>query len=75
MGVGVQLHARADLPTGKRPDTHFIGGWVGPRARLDGCEKCDLQFGRLTMLKCCVNYMKRYFVISPKLLVPLVYLF
>jgi hypothetical protein len=25
---------------GKRtPDTHWIGGWVGPRAGLDGTEK------------------------------------
>jgi len=23
----------------KRPDTHCIGGWVGPRTGLDGCEK------------------------------------
>ena len=22
-----------------RPDTHCIGGWVGPRAGLDGCRK------------------------------------
>ena len=39
MGVGGQLHAPAALPPGKRPGTHFIGGWVGPRADLDGCEK------------------------------------
>ena len=23
----------------KRPGTHCMGGWVGPRASLDGCEK------------------------------------
>jgi len=23
----------------ERPDTHCIGGWVGPRAGLDGCGK------------------------------------
>jgi len=34
MGVGGQHHAPAALPTGKRPSTHFIGGWVGPRASL-----------------------------------------
>jgi hypothetical protein len=39
MGVGGQLHAPAALPQGKRPGTHYIGGWVGPRAGLDGCEK------------------------------------
>ena len=39
MGVGSQLHALAALPPGKRPGTHCIGGWVGPRASLDGREK------------------------------------
>jgi hypothetical protein len=39
MRVGCQLHAPAALPLGKRPGTHFIGGWVGPRAGLDGCGK------------------------------------
>jgi hypothetical protein len=31
MVVGGQCHALATLPPGKRPGTHFIGGWVGPR--------------------------------------------
>jgi hypothetical protein len=35
MRVGGQLHTPAALP-GKRLGTHFIGGWVGPRAGLDG---------------------------------------
>jgi hypothetical protein len=39
MGVGGQLHNPAALPPGMRPGTHCIGGWVGPRAGLDGCEK------------------------------------
>jgi len=39
MGVGGQRHAPAALPPGKRPGTHFIGGWVVPRAGLDGCGK------------------------------------
>jgi hypothetical protein len=39
MRVGGQLHAPAALPPGKRPGTHFIGSWVGPRAGLDGCGK------------------------------------
>jgi hypothetical protein len=30
---------RAALLAGSRPGTHFIGGWVGPRAGLDGCRK------------------------------------
>jgi len=37
--VGGQRHAPAALPTGKRPGIHCIGGWVGPRAGLDGCRK------------------------------------
>ena len=37
MRMDGELHAQAALPPGKRPGTHFIGGWVGPRAGLDGC--------------------------------------
>jgi len=32
MGVGGQRHVPAALPPGKRPSTHYIGGWVGPRS-------------------------------------------
>jgi hypothetical protein len=39
MRVGGQLHTPAALPPGKRPGTHCIGGWMGPRAGLDGCGK------------------------------------
>jgi hypothetical protein len=39
VGVGGQRHAPAVLPPGKKPGTHCIGGWVGPRAGLDGCGK------------------------------------
>jgi hypothetical protein len=38
MGVGGQRHAPAALCQ-KRPATHCIGFWVGPRADLDGCRK------------------------------------
>ena len=34
-----QRHAPATLLPGKRPGTHCTGGWVGPRAGLDGCGK------------------------------------
>jgi hypothetical protein len=37
MGVGSQLHTPTSLPAEKKPD--FIGGWLGPRAGLDGCGK------------------------------------
>jgi len=39
MEVGGQRHILAALPLGKRPGTHCIGGWVGPRANLDECGK------------------------------------
>ena len=39
MEVGGQRHAPAALPPGRRTDTHCIGGWVDPRAGLDGCRK------------------------------------
>jgi hypothetical protein len=29
----------AALPLGESASIHFIGGWVGPRASLDGCRK------------------------------------
>jgi hypothetical protein len=34
MGVGGQCHGPAALLPGKRPGTHRVGGWVGPRAGL-----------------------------------------
>jgi hypothetical protein len=34
-----QSHAPAALPSGKKPGTEFTGGWVGPRAGLDGWGK------------------------------------
>jgi len=37
-----QRHAPAALPPGKRPGTHCIGGWMGPRAILDGWGKYRL---------------------------------
>ena len=39
MGMGGQRHAPAALPPGKRPFTHCIGGWVDPKAGLDGYGK------------------------------------
>ena len=38
MGVGGKHHAPAALPQ-ERPGTYCIGGWVGPRADLDGRGK------------------------------------
>jgi hypothetical protein len=35
----VSFTARPLYPRGKSPDTHWIGGWVDPRASLDDVEK------------------------------------
>jgi len=35
MEVSGHLHTMATLPPGRAPCTHWIGGWVGPRAGLD----------------------------------------
>jgi hypothetical protein len=38
-----QRHAPIALPPGERaPGTHWVGGWVGPRAGLDNVEKRKL---------------------------------
>ena len=37
-GVGGQRHTPAALPPGKA-QYPLIGGWVGPKAGLDGCGK------------------------------------
>jgi hypothetical protein len=42
MGWVVNATPRLPYPPGKTPGTHYIGGWVGPRARLDRCEKSRL---------------------------------
>ena len=39
MGLGGQHHFPAAFPLGKTRITHCTGGWVGPRAGLDGCGK------------------------------------
>jgi len=35
-GVSGQQHAPTAIYPRERPYTHFTGGWVGPRAGLDG---------------------------------------
>jgi len=47
MGLGGLRHDPAALPPGKRPGTHCIGGWVGPRAGLDGGGKSRLYLGSI----------------------------
>ena len=36
-GGGWLTHVPVALTPGKIPGTHCIGGWVGPKAGLDGC--------------------------------------
>jgi len=38
-GEGGQIEVPAGLSPGKRPGTHCVGGWVGPRAGMDGSGK------------------------------------
>jgi hypothetical protein len=41
MGLDGRRHATPrPLYPRERPGTHGTGGWVGPRAGLDGCGKC-----------------------------------
>jgi len=39
MEISGQLQALAGLPPGRALGTHWIGGWVGPRAGLNAVEK------------------------------------
>jgi hypothetical protein len=39
MEVGGEDHTPAALAPGERGGTHCEGGWMGPRAGLDGCGK------------------------------------
>jgi hypothetical protein len=39
MEMSVQFYAPAALPTERVPGTHWIGGWVDPRAVLDAVVK------------------------------------
>jgi len=39
MAVGCSTPRPGNLFLGKEIVTHFTGGWVGPRAGLDGCGK------------------------------------
>jgi hypothetical protein len=39
MEMSGQHHAPAALPPGQNPDTHWTGGWVGPRTNVDLFEE------------------------------------
>jgi hypothetical protein len=44
MEVSGQLHAPAAFSPGKAPDTHWIGGWVSPRAVMDAVVKRKISY-------------------------------
>jgi len=60
MGVGGQRHAPAALPPAKRPGSHCMGGWVGPRAGLDGCGNTHtyIKYDNTNMLLQFVIYIQ-----------------
>jgi hypothetical protein len=72
--VSGQLHAPATLPSVKEPPvTHCVGGWVDPRAGLDGLEKrkfltlLGLELRPLNHPACCqllywLHYPNSYFL-------------
>jgi len=52
---------------GRRPGTYFIGGWVSPRAGLDGCGKSHplLGFDPQTFQPVACRYTD-YAILTPK---------
>ena len=38
-GGGLSTPLPSRFTAGKRPSTHYTGGWVGPMAALGGCGK------------------------------------
>ena len=66
MRVGGQRHAPATLPPGKRPGTHFIGGWVGPRDGLGGCENLALTEIRSSDSPACSESLYRLSYSDPQ---------
>ena len=43
--MGGQCNAMAALRPGEKPGTPCIGGWVDPRASMDGCRKSRSPLG------------------------------
>jgi hypothetical protein len=46
MEVSGQVHTPAALSQGRAPSSHWIGGWVGPRAVLDAVVKRKIPIPR-----------------------------
>ena len=62
MGVGGQRYAQAFVPLspppGNEPLPNCTGGWVGPRAGLDGCRytgplPCAVRMSKINAIKKC----------------------
>jgi hypothetical protein len=57
MEVSSQLYAPAALPTGKEPlVSHWIGGWVGPRAVMNAVVKRKIPSTRQESNLDCLYY-------------------
>jgi len=65
MGVGGQHHAPVTLPQGKRPGNHCAGGWMGPKADMDGCGKSRLHTSVMTFIV-VVGYLRFITNSTPK---------
>ena len=59
MGWVVNATPRPLYPQ-ERPGTHCIGGWVGPRAGLDGCGKSRAHRDSVPGPSCSV-YLAKYY--------------
>jgi hypothetical protein len=76
-GVGWSLPFPGCFTPWERPITHFIGGWVGPRASLDGCGKSVPPLGFdpwpvQPVACCCTNYIILAHIIGIRLAVKLI---
>jgi len=50
-------HDPAALPPGKRLNTHYTGGWVGPRAALYGCKKFRPHWDSIPGPSACIDFL------------------
>ena len=57
MGDGGQEHDPTTLPPGKRPNTHYTEGWVGPRAALDGWKKIRPHRDSIPGPSACIDFL------------------
>ena len=63
MGVVVHCHALTSLPPGESSSTPSTGGWVGPRARLDGSGAAKIPCGYLSSNLNCPACSKLLYIL------------